>query len=128
MNIKLLTTTFVSVSLLSLNLFASGQMKCNGDFCMVEIQKPSPKIEKIEVKNDIHAYETILVNNIETIVFPHSKFVMTEDEVAEYDLDQMQKSLTIPVLNLDLPLSDFLCEDNLKPIQVAGVENTYECG
>jgi len=130
MNIKLLTTTFVSVSLLSLNLFASGQMKCNGDFCMVEIQKPSPKvkvIEKIEVRNDILEYETILVNNIETIIFPHSKFVMTEDEVAEYDLDQMQENLTIPSLNSDLPLSDFLCEENLKPILVAGIENTYEC-
>jgi len=128
MNIKLLTTTFVSVSLLSLNLFASGQMKCNGDFCMVKIQKPSPKIEKIDVKNNMLEYETILVNNIETIIFPHSKFVMTENEVAEYDLNLMQESLTIPVLNADLPLSDFLCEDNLEPIQVAGIENTYECG
>ena len=141
MNVKLLTTTFVSMSLLSLNLFASGQMGCTGGFCMVKIQKPSPKIHKIaitEVKDDIRAYETIvvdnsetyqeiIVDNIDTIVPAHSTFVMTENEVAEYELNQMQENLTVPVLNLDLPSSDFLCEDNLKPIKVAGVENTYEC-
>jgi len=141
MNVKLLTTTFVSMSLLSLNLFASGQMGCKGGFCMVKIQKPSPKIHKIaitEVKDDIRAYETIvvdnsetyqeiIVDNIDTIVPAHSTFVMTENEVAEYELNQMQENLTAPVLNLDLPSSDFLCEDNLKPIKVAGVENTYEC-
>ena len=131
MNIKFLTTTLVSMSLLSMSLSASGAMTCNDNYCMVKIEKPSPKvkvIEKIEVKNDILEYETIVVNNIETIIFPHSKFVMTENEVAEYDLNLMQESLTIPVLNADLPLSDFLCEDNLEPIQVAGIENTYECG
>jgi len=138
MNIKFLTTTFVSMSLLSINLLASGQMGCTGGFCMVKIQKPSPKIHKIEVKSDTKVYETIVVDhtdaykeivvdNIDTIVLPHSKFVMTENEVAEYELDEMQKNLTEPVLNLDLPNSDFLCEDNLKPIKVAGIENTYEC-
>jgi hypothetical protein len=129
------------MSLLSLNLFASGQMGCTGGFCMVKIQKPSPKIHKIartEVKDNIGAYETIvvdnseayqeiIVDNIDTIVPSHSTFVMTENEVAEYELNQMQENLTAPVLNADLPSSDFLCEDNLKPIKVAGVENTYEC-
>jgi len=137
MNVKFLTTTLVSMSLLSLNLFASGQMSCTGGFCMVKIQKPSPKIHKIaitEVKDNIGAYETIavvdkevIIDNIDTIVPSHSKFVMTENEVAEYELDQMQENLTNPVLNSDLPSSDFLCEDNLKPIKVAGAENTYEC-
>jgi len=130
MNIKFLTTTLVSMSLLSMNLFASGAMKCTGDYCMVKIEKPSfkiPKIERVEIKGDIVEYQTIIVNNIETILLPHSKFVMSEDEIAEYDLKQMQKSLTTPTLNSDLPLSDFLCEDNLKPIKVAGIENTYEC-
>jgi len=145
MNAKFLTTTLVSMSLLSLNLFASGQMSCHGGFCMVKIQKPSPKIaKKEEVKNDIKVYETTLVahtdvvdsaeayqevvaDTIETIIPSHEKFVMTENEVAEYDLEEMQDSLTAPVLNADLPSSDFLCEDNLEPIKVAGTENTYEC-
>jgi len=127
MSIKILTTTFVSMSLLSINLLASGQMGCTGGFCMVKIQKPSPKTEKIEVKSDTKEYETVVVDNIETIVLPHSDYVMTEDEIAEYELNQMQKNLTTPALNVDLPNSDFLCEDNLKPIKVAGIENTYEC-
>jgi len=141
MNAKLFTATFVSMSLLSLNLFASGQMECTGGFCMVKIQKPlhkMHKIKKVEVKSDTKVYETIvvdnseayeeiIVDNIDTIVPSHSKFVMSENEVAEYELNQMQENLTAPVLNADLPNSDFLCEDHLKPIRVAGVENTYEC-
>jgi len=138
MNIKFLTTTLVSMSLLSMNLFASGTMKCNGNYCMVKIEKPSPKvhpIEKIEMTEveynseenrsivfdniETEGYDTMMVDNIETIIFPHSTYVMSEDEVAEYELNQMQKNLTTPALNSDLPLSDFLCEDNLKPI--------YEC-
>ena len=146
MNIKFLTTTLVSMSLLSMNLFASGTMKCNGNFCMVKIEKPSPKVdplEKIEVPEikynteenrsvifdniETEGYNIVLIDNIETIIFPHSDYVMTEDEIAEYELNQMQKSLTTLTLNSDLPLSDFLCEDDLKPIKVAGIENTYEC-
>jgi len=146
MKIKFLTTTLVSMSLLSMNLFASGIMKCNGNYCMVKIEKPSPKShssEKIEITEvkynteenrsmvfdsiETEGYETVMVDNIETIVFPHSDYVMTENEIAEYELNSMQKSLTTPALNSDLPLSDFLCEDDLKPIKVAGVENTYEC-
>ena len=117
MKIKLLTATLVSMSLLSLNLLASGEMKCTGDFCMVKIEKPTPKtleIKKIEIKNTTEEYTTIVVNSIETIVFPHEKFVMTEDEVAEYDLEEMQTMLTTPTLNSGLPISDSLCEDNLK--------------
>jgi hypothetical protein len=144
MNAKLLTTTLVSMSLLSLNLFASGQMSCHGGFCMVKIQKPTPKIARVEVKNEIkvqetplvetndvsentEAYQEVIVDNVKTIIPPHEKFVMTESEVVEYDLEEMQKSLTSPVLNEDLPSSDFLCEDNRQPIKVAGTEDTYEC-
>ena len=125
---KLLTTTLLSMSLLSLNLFAAGAMKCSNGVCMVEIKKPSPNVEKIEIKKDTNEYKTVLIDNIETIVFAHSKYIMTQNEIAEYDLEQMQKILLTPSLNSDnLPTSDFLCEDNLKPIIVAGIANTYEC-
>ena len=125
---KLLTTTLLSMSLLSLNLFAAGGMKCRDGVCMVEIKKPSSNVEKIEIKKDTNEYQVVLLDNIETIIFAHSKYVMTENEIAEYDLEQMQKILLTPSLNSDnLPTSDFLCEDNLKPIIVAGIANTYEC-
>lgn len=132
---KILITTLLLMPLLSLNLSA-GTIKCNGSYCMVDFSKKSPivqtkDIEKIEIKQDIEKiekYETLMVDNIETIVFSHERYVMTEDEIAEYDLNEMQKNLLIPVLNSNnLPNSDYLCEDNLKPIQVVGVENTYEC-
>ena len=134
---KLLTTTLVSMSLLSLNLFAAGQMKCTGGVCIVDLSKNSPsvkkretkkqEIKKQEIKKDTDNYKTILVDNIETIVFSQSKYVMTQDEVAEHDLEQMQKNLLTPALNPDLPLSDHLCADNAKPVKVVGIENTYEC-
>jgi hypothetical protein len=124
---KLLTTTLLSMSLLSLNVSASGQMKCANGVCMVEIKKPSPSVEKIEAKKDTNGYKTVLIDNIETIVFSHSKYIMTQDEVMDYDLEQMQKSLLTPSLNTDLPISDYLCSDNLQAVQVLGVANTYEC-
>ena len=133
---KLLTTTLVSMSLLSLNLFA-GTDKCAGGFCIVDLSKNSPSVKKTEIKKqetkkqeikkDTDVYKTVLVDNIETIRLPHLKYVMTQDEVAEYDLDQMQKNLLAPALNPDLPLSDHLCDDNAKPVKVVGIENTYEC-
>ena len=128
---KLLTTTLLSMTLLSLNLSAAGKMKCTGNYCMVDISKTSPKVKTETLKKDIkklEGYETLLIDNIQTIVFAEEKYIMTENEIAEYDLIQMQKNLLLPSLNSEnLPSSDFLCENNLKPVQVLGVENTYEC-
>ncbi len=125
---KLLTTTLLSMSLLSLNLSAAvGVDKCAGGFCMVDLSKKSSTVEKEEVQENKDGYKTILVDNIETIVFSHSKYVMTQLEVVEYDLEQMKNNLLVPVLNLDLPLSDYLCADNLKPVKIVGIANTYEC-
>ena len=125
---KLLTTTLLSMSLLSLNLAAAGKMNCTGSYCVVDLSKKSSK--KIEIKKDVieEGYKTVLIDNVETIILPHSKYVMTQDEVAEYDLEEMQKYLLLPSLNSEnMPTSDYLCEDNFKPVLVAGVENTYEC-
>ncbi len=128
---KLLTTTLLSMSLLSLNLSAAGQMKCTDNYCIVDISKISPKVKNETIKKDIkksEGYETLLIDNIQTIVFTDEKYIMTENEIAEYDLIQMQKNLLLPSLSSEnLPSSDFLCENNLKPVQVLGIENTYEC-
>jgi hypothetical protein len=123
-----LTTTLLSISLLSLNLATAGNMKCTGGVCMVDLSKNFSSIKKKEIKKDIYEYKTVLVDNMETIIFPHSKYVMTEDELAEYDLEQMQKSLLAPALGVEtLPSSEYFCEDNLKAVEVVGEEDTYEC-
>jgi hypothetical protein len=123
---KILTTTLLSMSLLSLNLASAGQMKCADGVCMIDLSTISPK--KKEVNTDIYKYKTVLVDNIETIILPHSKYVMTEDEVAEFDLAEMQNYLLAPSLNSeDMPISEHLCSDDSKPVLVAGIENTYEC-
>ena len=121
-----LTTTLVSMSLLSLNLSAAGGMECKNGFCMVKIQKPS-SIKKQEIKKETAGYKTVVVDKIETIIFDHSKYIMTEVEVAEYDLEKMQQlnNLSIPVLEENVVIG---CEDNLKPVKVAGIANTYKCG
>ena len=122
---KLLTTTLLSISILSLNLSAGTKMKCGNGVCMIDMSTITPKAKKT---TDKYEHKTVMIDNVETIVLPHSKYVMSQDEIAEYDLEQMQKNLLIPTLNSEsLPSSDYLCEDNLKPVQVIGIENTYEC-
>ena len=120
---KLLTTT-----LLSLNLSAAAQMKCTGDYCLVDLSSnASPKVKEQEIKKE--DYKTVMIDNIETIVFSTEKYVMNENEIFEYDLEQMKKiNLTAPSLNSNgLEESEAFCEDNFKPIKVAGIANTYEC-
>ena len=123
---KLLTTTLLSISLLSLNLSAgTGTDKsssCAGGFCMAKL----PPIVKKEKKSSFP--KVIMVDNIETIILPPSAYISSEDEIAEYEFEEMQKNLLIPSLNSeDMPSSDYFCEDDLKPVIIAGVENTYEC-
>ena len=125
---KLLTTTLLSMSLLSLNLAVAGN--CTGSYCVVDLSKPSSK--KVEIKKDIIEEEskTVLIDNIETIILAPSKYVMTEDEVGEYELNQMKilGALTTSSLTSEgLTISDEFCEDNLTPVLVVGTENTYEC-
>ena len=131
MNRKLLTTTLLSISILSLNLSAGTQMKCSNGVCMVDLSTitPKAKITVVEKKTvSINDYRTVIIDNIETIVLSPLKYVMSQDEIAEYDLEQMQKNLLIPSLSSEgLALSNDFCEDNLKAVAVVGVENTYEC-
>jgi len=149
---KLLTTTLLSISLLSLNLSAgTGTDKsssCAGGFCMAklppivekETKSSSPKIVMVDnienillpliVKEEKNSSfpKVIMVDNIETIILPPSAYISSEDEIAEYEFEEMQKNLLIPSLNSeDMPISDYFCEDDLKPVLIAGVENTYEC-
>ncbi|CAA6813003.1 MAG: Unknown protein [uncultured Sulfurovum sp.] len=126
---KLLTTTLLAMSLLSLNLSAGNKMKCTGTHCIVDVSDLSPKSTKVEsqkISNKKESYSTVILDNIETIVF--AQYVMTNDEIAEYDLKEMQKNLLIPTVNSEgLPSSDYLCEDNLKPVFVKEMKNTYKC-
>ena len=123
---KLLTTTLLSMSLLSLNLSAGTGIdkssRCAGGVCMAKL----PPMVKKEKKSSYP--KVVIVDNIETIILPPSAYISSEDEIAEYEFEEMQKNLLIPSLNSeDMPSSDYFCEDDLKPVIIAGVENTYEC-
>jgi hypothetical protein len=132
MNQKLLYTALLSISLLPLNLTAQNQMKCTGSNCFVDISGLSKK-QDLRVKSEAEMiedrYSTIILDNIETIVFAKEHYIMTDDEVGEYQLaHQGLEDLTMPVLSAEgLPNSEYYCEDNLKPIKVEGLKNTYEC-
>jgi len=118
---KLLTTTLLSMSLLSLNLSAGTDKSssCAGGFC---IAKLPPIVEKSSY------HKVVMMDNIETIILPPSAYIISEDEIVEYEFEEMQKNLLIPSLNSeDMPISDYFCEDDLTPVIVVGTENTYEC-
>lgn len=131
MKTNFLTTTILAISILSLNSSFAGELKCTGGYCIVDLSKDSPIVKKKEVKKEIivnEGYSTILIDNIETIVFTKEKYVMTNDEIDEYALDSILHDLVVSSLDrTHLPDSDYYCEDNLKPVEVVGVENTYEC-
>jgi len=125
---KLLTTTLLSMGLLSFNLSAGNQMKCNGKFCMIDLSENNDLDAKVRKIVEEEPYVTLILDNIETIVFVDEKYIMTEDEIGEYELEKGLKDLVNPVLTEDgLPIPKFFCEDNLKPVQVEGKENTFEC-
>lgn len=132
MHQKLLYTALLSISLLPLNLTAQNQVKCTGDNCFVDISglskaKETQAQSKTQIPED--RYSTIILDEIETIVFNREHYVMTDDEVGEYQLKHKGiEDLTNPVLSGDgLPNSEYYCEDDLKPIKVEGLFNTYEC-
>ncbi len=125
---KFLISTILVTTLLSLNLSAAGKIKCTDTYCIVNLSKNAKKDTQKEIQEEIEGYKTIIIDNIETIVFDASKYKITQEELVENELEEMQKNLLLPSLDSsDLPLSDFLCEDDLEPVLVAGVDNTYEC-
>lgn len=127
MKSKLLTSTLLSMVVLSLNLSAQNKMKCTGKYCIVDISdvKKKPESSKVIEKEP---YTTVIIDNIETIVFADEKYKMTDDELAEYELQNSLYELTNPVLTEDgLPIPEQFCEDNLTPVKVVGVANTFEC-
>jgi len=128
---KIITTTIVAMSLLSLNLSAAGKMKCTDKYCIIDLSKlASPKKNKEMKKSNApeEKYTTQLIDNVETIVFTEETYIMTEDEKIEYKLKTSLEELTTPSLNNDdLPDSQFFCEEHQKPVKVTGLENTYRC-
>lgn len=132
MNQKLLCTALLSISLLPLNLTAQSQVKCTGANCFVDISGLSKK-QDVRVKSEAEMiedkYSTIILDDIETIVFAKEYYIMTDDEAGEYQLaHQGIEDLTTPVLSDEnLPNSEYYCEDDLKPVKVEGLFNTYEC-
>jgi hypothetical protein len=127
---KIITTTIVAMSLLSLNLSAAGKMKCTDKYCIIDLSKlASPKKNKEMKKSNApeEKYTTQLIDNVETIVFTDETYIMTEDEKIEYKLKTSLEELTTPSLNSNLPDSQFFCEEHQKPVKVAGLDNTYRC-
>lgn len=131
---KILTTALLSMTLLSLNLSAGSKMKCNGGFCIVDlsangskahkVKSQQPQIKRVAFKKVPlvnPAYNTVLIDNIETIVFSEERYIMTEAEIGKYESEK-------PAISDEgLPVSKHFCEDDLKPVKVAGIANTFEC-
>jgi len=131
MSQKLFYTALLSISLLPLNLTAQDQVKCIGNKCFVDISGFSAKKAEVKPKKQVleDRYSTIILDDIETIVFAKEHYVMTDAEAGEYQLESYGiEDLTTPALSGEgLPNSEYYCEDDLKPVKVKGLPNTYKC-
>lgn len=135
MNKNFLTTTLLSLALFSLNLSASN---CSTGFCMIDLASiNNQKIEKekieenkefnkITINDDSENYSIRMIDNIETIVFADDDYRMTEDELLEYELTQLAKTVE-ENMNSSLPQSEYYCEENLKVVILEESEHLYTC-
>ena len=159
MNTKLLTSTILSLSLLTGTLYAD--KNCVGNHCILDLSKlsHSKKSEANNVAYEGHSFnlkdieevkssveenyiatqekklhkrnELLTEPEIETIVFSHEKYVMTVEEIANY---QAENLLMLPLNEIEntiinktkLPVSEYFCENDMKPIY-NNLSNTYEC-
>jgi len=136
------TSIIVSISLLTLSLSAGTHMVCKDGVCIIDISNLSPskkvKKEKAEItlfnKKSISKKVVSLDSNekIETIILPHEKYVMTKEEIENYELKQIQ--LALPNQNTEnkilektmLPTSEYFCGKNKKPIYHKETDS-FEC-
>ena len=132
------TSIIVSISLLTLSLSAGTHMVCKDGVCIIDISNlsPSKKVKKEKAKitlfNKKSISKKIVSNEIETIVLPHEKYVMTKEEIENYELKQIQ--LALPNQDTEnkilektmLPTSEYFCEKNKKPIYHKET-NSFEC-
>ncbi len=151
---KLLVTRTLSILLLASSLSAHGG--CVGDACYVSLKnlKPTKKIqEKSEFKHHTSVEEKvedssfdIIVDGKVTIVF--SSYVMTEKEKIAYAKEQKAialnkkanreankelqriiqpiENIEDKLLNKNLPISEYFCDNDKKPVRVKN-SNLYEC-
>ncbi len=127
MHQNLLTKTLLTISLLTCNLSATNL--CSGDACMADLstlKMNNKNLMEKDIKED--AYETLIIENMETIVFSKSAYKASEDEVIEYELSQLAKSVeSLILVEKPLPSSDYFCEENLKVVMIEESEQTYIC-
>lgn len=153
MKTKILTTTILSLSLFMGTI--SADTICTGDHCIIDLSKRSPnktkEVNNVEYKghsfksknlenaiDDAYILEegasfTMNGNEIETIILPHEKYIMTKVEIETYESEYIE--LIVPRENLEnriieqlnpLPESEYFCENHKKPVY-NNLSDTYEC-
>jgi len=135
------TSILVSISLLTISLSAGTNMICKDGVCIIdvsnlsstkEIKKEKKKINLFHKKNISKKILPLDTNEIETIVLPHEKYVMTEAELENYELNEIQ--LSLPNEDTEnkilektmLPTSEYFCEKNKKAVYHKDT-NSFEC-
>jgi len=138
-----LASTLLSIILLTTSISAETKTICDGKHCFIDLSKLSSsrtatteithfsKTDGGEVLAPKVEVDNSPMNNIETIVLDHDKYVMTIAEVEEYEMENL---LTQPMENIEnriiegtkLPTSEFYCENNTKPIYHSD-SDSFEC-
>ena len=155
----ILTSTLLSISLLTVSLSAGTHMVCKGGVCIIDVSNLSSdnKIEKVQTKKNLfkkkdinqkiemialdkskyskqshEKLNPIKNSELETIILPPEKYVMTVAEIEEYELNQIQ--LILPNKNIGnkiiekstLPTSEYFCEKHKKAVYHKET-NSFEC-
>jgi len=138
-----LTSSLLSIILLTTSISAETNMICDGKHCFIDLSKLSSskdmiaevtqfnKVEDREVVATVVETDVSSVTEMETIVLDPNKYVMTEAEVEEYEMEDL---LMQPMENIEnriidgtkLPTSAFYCENNTKPVYHSE-SDSFEC-
>ena len=124
MTTKLLISTILSISLLSATALPDVPcVNCKVDFSKLSLSK---KVEK--QVNTARAFDSFNNNvetnsELETIAFPHNKYIMTEEEIAKY---QEEHLLVLVDEVAKTTVSEAVCDDDTLPLY-DNETDTYEC-
>ena len=115
---KFLISTILSLSLLSAT--ALSDVPCVN--CKVDLSKLS-LVKKVE--KQVHTAKAFdsFNNDLEIIALPHDKYIMTEEEIADY---QEEHLLVLVDEGAETTVSKAVCDDDKLPLY-DNETNTYEC-
>lgn len=133
------TAIFTTITVMTMGLSAGTNMVCKNGVCMIDVSHlPKTRELKKERNNKRNLFKVVKKqdeNKVETIIFPHSKYVMSKSEIEEYYGQKIQLIIPNNKNSLDskirkkilLPTSEFFCGKEHKDIVYHKETDSFEC-